>query len=129
MKKQYKITGLYYQIRGFNFRNYLDIKNVKSSCKTPDLMVIMINPDSSRPLDGIDNNTTASEAVPDRTQSQIMRIMLNAGYNYTRVLNLSYITEPKSNILNNKIAVLDIKGIEMIINLVYIILKSSKRVK
>jgi len=111
MKKQHKITGLYYQTQGFNFRKHLDIKNVKSSCKTPDLMVIMMNPGGSYPLDGIDNNTIASEAIPDRTQSQVIQVMQNAGFNYARVLNLSDIREPKSNLFYDKIAELDTKGI------------------
>ncbi|OAD46011.1 DUF1643 domain-containing protein [Polaribacter atrinae] len=111
MKKQYKITGLYYQTQGFNFRKYLDLKNVKLSCKTPDLMVIMMNPGGSYPLDKIDNNTTASEAIPDRTQSQVIQVMQNAGFNYARVLNLSDIREPKSNLFYDKIAELDTKGI------------------
>jgi hypothetical protein len=111
MKKQYKITGLYYQIQGFKFRKHLDIKNVKSSCKTPDLMVIMMNPGGSYPIDGIDNNTIASEAIPDRTQSQIIQVMQNAGFNYARVINLSDIREPKSNLFYNKIAELNTKGI------------------
>jgi hypothetical protein len=37
--------------------------------------------------------------------------MINAGFNYARVLNLSDVREPKSNLFYNKIAELDTKGI------------------
>ncbi|REE82141.1 uncharacterized protein DUF1643 [Lutibacter oceani] len=111
MKNKFKITGLFYELQGYKFRKYLDIKKVKKSPKTPDLMVVMMNPGSSRSIDGIDNNTIASEAIPDRTQSQIMEVMLNAGYEYCRVLNLSDIREPKSNLFYKKMAELEAKGI------------------
>lgn len=77
MKNQFKITGLYYEIQGYKFRKYLDIKKVKSIRKTLDLTVIMMSPGSSRPIDGVDNNTIESEAVPDNTQSRIMEVMIN----------------------------------------------------
>lgn len=111
MKTQFKITGLYYEIQGYKFRKYLDIKKVKTALKTPDLTVIMMNPGSSKPIDGIDNNSIESEAVPDNTQSQIMQVMLNCGYEYARVLNLSDIREPKSNVFYNKMTELNSKGI------------------
>ncbi|WP_298288109.1 DUF1643 domain-containing protein [uncultured Lutibacter sp.] len=111
MKNQFKITGLFYELQGYKFRAYLDIKKVKTPLKKPDLMVIMMNPGSSTAIDGIDNNTIESEAVPDRTQSQIMKVMLNTGLNYARVLNLSDIREPKSNLFYKKIAELEAKGI------------------
>lgn len=111
MKNQFKITGLFYEIQGFKFRKYLDIKKVKSTLKSPDLMVVMMNPGASISRDGIDNNTIESEVVPDRTQSQIMTVMLNCGFNYARVLNLSDIREPNSNKFFKKMAELESKGI------------------
>tara|TARA_R110002126_G_scaffold142546_5_gene288469 strand:- start:29827 stop:30417 length:591 start_codon:yes stop_codon:yes gene_type:complete len=111
MKNQFKITGFYYEELGFKFRKYLDIKNIKSACKTPDLMVIMMNPGSSRPLDSIDNNTKESEAVPDNTQSQIMKVMLNCNLQYARVLNLSDLREAKSNIFYTRIKDMENAGI------------------
>ena len=111
MKTQFKITGFYYEELGFKFRKYLDIKKVKSNSKIPDLMVIMMNPGSSRPLDGIDNNTTTSEAVPDNTQSQIMKVMLNCNLQFARVLNLSDLREAKSNVFYTKIKDMENAGI------------------
>lgn len=63
----------------------------------PDLMVVMMNPGSSYPLDGIDNNSIPSEADPDTTQQQIMKVMDAALFNYARILNLSDLRTPDSN--------------------------------
>ena len=111
MKTQFKITGLFYELQGCKFRKYLDIKKAKTALKSPDLMVIMMNPGSSRAKDGIDNNTIESEAVPDNTQSQIMKVMLSSGLEYARVLNLSDIREPKSNEFYKKMSELESKSI------------------
>lgn len=56
-----------------------------------------MNPGSSYPLDGIDNNHAESEARPDPTQDQIMEVMNNTGFNFARVLNLSDARQSKSN--------------------------------
>ena len=111
MKNQFKITGLYYEELGFKFRKYLDIKQIDSSLVTPDLMVVMMNPGSSRPVDGIQNNTKASLAIPDNTQSQIMKVILNCNLQFARILNLSDLREAKSGVFINKIIELENKGI------------------
>ncbi len=111
MKIQFNITGLYYEELGFKFRKYLDIKKVDTDIRTPDVMVIMMNPGSSRPVDGIDNNTKESLAIPDRTQDQIMKVMLNSNLQYARVLNLSDLREAKSNIFYNKIIEMEDRGV------------------
>ena len=96
MKKKFKITGFYYEKKGYKFRKFLHIKKNDSKKKTPDLMVVMMNPGSSRPIDGIENNTKESPAVPDNTQYQIMRVMVNCGLEFARIFNLSDLREPKS---------------------------------
>jgi len=111
MKTQFKITGLYYEIQGFKSRKYLDIQKKNSSRKTPDVIAVLMNPGGSTPVNGIDNSNEASEAIPDRTQSQIMKVMLNAGFEYARVLNLSDAREPKSNEFYKKMIELDSLGI------------------
>lgn len=111
MKRQFTITGFYYEDQGIKFRKYLDIKTINSGRKNPDLMVIMMNPGSSEPIDGIENNTKESLAIPDNTQSQIMKVMLNCNLQYTRVLNLSDLREAKSNIFYDEIIELERKGI------------------
>ena len=111
MKTQFHITGLFYEIKGYKFRKYLNIKKLITSKQNPDLMVVMMNPGGSKPLDGIDNNTVESEAIPDRTQDQIMRVMLACKLEYARVLNLSDVREPKSNKLFPKLLEMDSVGI------------------
>lgn len=77
----------------------------------PDLLVIMMNPGASRPLDALWSVNSAggfTEAVPDRTQYQIMRLMLaarHAGQNWqhARVLNLSDLRTPQSAVLQEKL--------------------------
>ena len=111
MNHQFHITGLFYEIEGYKFRNYLNIKKKNSLKQEPDLMVIMMNPGASRPLGGIDNNIIESEAIPDRTQDQIMKVMTACKFEYARILNLSDIREPKSNKLFPKLMEMDNIGI------------------
>lgn len=84
-----EVVGLFYELDGYRLRKYLDIKRVGIVLDEPDLMVVIMNPGSSFPLDGIDNNTVPSEAEPDATQQQIMKVMDAAGFDYARILNLS----------------------------------------
>lgn len=111
MKDQFNISGLFYMIDEYKFRKYLNIKKKNSLAQQPDLMVIMMNPGGSKPVDGIDNNTVESEAIPDRTQDQIMKVMLACGLDFARVLNLSDVREPKSNKLFPKLLEMDNIGI------------------
>lgn len=111
IKNKFKIKGRYYQIEDYKFRSHLDIQKINSSRKTPDVMAVLMNPGGSTPVNGIDNSSEASEAIPDRTQSQIMQVMLNCGYEYARVLNLSDLREPKSNEFYKLMTELDSRGI------------------
>ncbi len=111
MKNQFDITGLYYELQGFKLRKYLNIKRKNSLVKKPDIMVIMMNPGGSKPVDGIENKTIESEAIPDRTQDQVMRVMTVCNFQYARVLNLSDIREPKSNKMSLKVLEMDKKDI------------------
>ena len=89
VKIMFDIVGHFYEISSLKCRRYLDIKRKDAHLSHPDVMVIMMNPGSSYPLDRIDNNQMASAAHPDPTQDQIMEVMDNTGLNYARVLNLS----------------------------------------
>ncbi len=111
MQSDFKIQGFFYEKQGYKFRKFLDIKSKNTHKSIPDLMVVMMNPGSSKPLDGIDNNIKISEAKPDRTQDQIMSIMMQFGYQYSRVLNLSDLREPKSKKFYPKIIELKEKKI------------------
>ncbi|TSE07926.1 DUF1643 domain-containing protein [Aquimarina algiphila] len=112
MQENFHITGFFYEKEGFKFREFLNIKHLSCTKTNPDLMVIMMNPGSSKPLDGIDNNNKISEAKPDNTQDQIMRIMLHFGYEYSRILNLSDLRESKSKKFYLKVIELEKKKID-----------------
>ena len=111
MKSQFHITGLFYEIQGYKFRKYLNIIKKGSCVHVPDLLVVMCNPGGSKPIDGIDNNNVESEAIPDRTQDQIMKVMEACKLDYARVLNLSDLREPKSNKLFPKLLEMDNIGV------------------
>ena len=92
----YNIEGLFYEAHGLKLRKFLDIKHVDCHLKNPDVMVVMMNPGSSHPIDGIDNNSIPTKACPDSTQFQIMKVMKNAGLQYCRIINLSDLRTPSS---------------------------------
>lgn len=97
MANIFEISGYFYELSGLKCRGYLNIKRVGCNLSQPDIMVVMMNPGSSYPLDGIDNNNAPSEAHPDPTQDQIMAVMNNTGFNFARVLNLSDARHSSSN--------------------------------
>ena len=76
----------------------------------PDLLVVMMNPGASRPLGALWDAGAAhgfTAAQPDRTQYQIMRLLLAAQqyglpWLHARVLNLSDLRTPKSALLLEK---------------------------
>lgn len=83
----------------------------------PDLLVVMMNPGSSKPvlphycprLVGPEGPGARPERVltrPDNTQYQIMRVMVARGWHHARVLNLSDLREPKSMQLMKTLAAL-----------------------
>lgn len=96
---KFEVTGLFYETNGLKLRKFLDIKLTGTKESKPQLMVVMMNPGSSYPLDGIENNTVPTIAKPDNTQSQIMKVMEGAAIEYARVLNLSDLRTPDSNTL------------------------------
>ena len=77
----------------------------------PDLLVIMMNPGASRPLDALWDDAVTNDFVatlPDRTQYQIMSLMqavrpLGMHWRHARVLNLSDLRTPKSAIFIEKL--------------------------
>ena len=97
MSTKFEVKGLFYESNGYKLRQHLDITRVGVELNEPDLMVVMMNPGSSYPLDGIDNNSMPSEAEPDTTQQQIMKVMDASTFNYARILNLSDLRTPDSS--------------------------------
>ena len=77
----------------------------------PDLLVIMMNPGASRPLDALWDGSADAGFVatqPDRTQYQIMRLLLAAqqqgrNWRHARILNLSDLRTPKSALFIEKL--------------------------
>ena len=99
MKEEFGIRGCFYELAGLNCRKFLDIKRRRSSIKKPDLLAVMMNPGNSKPVDGRYEDDRVTEAKPDRTQMQIMRVMNNTGLDYCRIINLTDIQETKSKTL------------------------------
>lgn len=106
---EFKITGYYYNKYKYQFRKYLNIRRNNSPTDNPDLMVIMMNPGGSKPK--IEKYDIETEAIADKTQLQIMKVMDNCSFNYARILNLSDLREPKSNVFYKMIPKLESENI------------------
>lgn len=109
--ENYEISGYYYQEKGLSFRKYLNIKHKLRENDLPDLMVIMMNPGSSQPIDENENGRVETKAKPDPTQTQIIRVMEKLNFRYARILNLSDLREPKSTDFYKKINSVNESGI------------------
>jgi len=96
LRDKFEVTGYFYMEGGLKFRKYLNIRLKGSNLQQPDLMVVMMNPGSSEPVNGDDNGRCETETIPDDAQDQIMKVMIKTNYNYARVLNLSDLREPDS---------------------------------
>jgi hypothetical protein len=118
--QQFAVYGRYYQklIGGVQeqLRDRLEIAPRSWSLQhvlahTPDLLVVMMNPGASRPLGALwaeEGSHGFTEALPDRTQYQIMRLLLAARHTaapwqHARVLNLSDLRTPQSAELQKKL--------------------------
>jgi hypothetical protein len=120
LKKRFGVYGHFYELKLGNHyypaRSVLELihhdvtpHNLEelADC-SPDIVVAMMNPGSSRPLDDgyqpiqIDQVTDIARhrewvpAQPDTTQYQIMRVMASRGWHHARIINLSDLREPKS---------------------------------
>lgn len=115
LKKQYQVKGRFYVLKSVNSitkcRSLLTITDTAKTHKKK-LLVIMLNPGSSRPIDKeyleteilatqIDklNSVSLIDTKPDTTQYQIMRVMKELQFTYANIINLYDIREPKSGIL------------------------------
>ena len=107
MRTRFQVSGLFYQENGYKFRKFLNIVKYGSDKIKPDLMVVMMNPGSSKPKDGNENSKFETRAIPDNTQDQIMRVMENCDFEFARILNLSDLREPRSSVFYKKIEQLE----------------------
>ena len=88
----------------------------------PELVVIMMNPGSSKPLDEnyypitvtsteeIETRRELTPTRPDTTQYQVMRLMTVLGISHARVLNVSDLRQPKSKVFQKTFARLEKAG-------------------
>jgi len=109
------VSGHYYTLKEDStdsYRSVLRIKRINSNSQDYDLVVVMMNPGSSKPLVSgvIQENWTPrkkkvySEAKPDNTQYQVMRLMDRLGFNHAAVLNLSDVRISQSKDFYKKLA-------------------------
>jgi hypothetical protein len=106
LKTNYDISGHFYNLKlsnsTLNCRSVLEIRRKKIVCELPDIVVIMMNPGSSVPLNKLyEPKTFSKEAYiklkkkeivptrPDNAQYQIMRLIEKNNWNFVRILNLS----------------------------------------
>jgi len=100
---KYKCYGHFYELNDVPCRDLLIISDLEIITKNIviNLLVVMMNPGSSIPLDdGFAVNIFSKECVltkPDNTQSQVMKLMNTNNYNTAVVINLSDVREPKSS--------------------------------
>jgi hypothetical protein len=106
LKKVYDVYGHFYNLKLSNSvlkcRSVLEIKRKEKPTELPDIIVIMMNPGSSVPLDkSYEPKTFSKEEYleikvkeiiptrPDNAQYQIMRLMETNNWDFVRILNLS----------------------------------------
>jgi hypothetical protein len=111
--------GQYYTNENMPCRKYLIITSEDiGTISSFDLLVIMMNPGSSRPIseNSVSNICLGNflPAAPDTTQSQIVSIM--GRFNYTRavVINLSDVVNPNSLSFLKNIHGLEYRGLGLV---------------
>jgi hypothetical protein len=120
LKHRFDVFGHFYSVivapkRVIECRSVLEIVHSESAPllaaslahRTPDAVLIMMNPGSSRPMTAIDNRiqrramhrlpVSLVPAKPDTTQYQIMRLMHFCEWKHVRILNLSDLRCSRSN--------------------------------
>lgn len=118
LKRRYAVHGHFYDVKlpsgVFQFRSVLDISLREvagtergANIQLPDAVFVMMNPGSSKPLEGailpIPKNAfplIQKQLVltkPDTTQYQVMRVMSFFQWEYVRVLNLSDLRNSQSS--------------------------------
>jgi len=120
LKREFGVYGHFYDIvfegAQFGCRSVLEIAShdvtplqlSDLSSRTPDVVVVMMNPGSSHPLDpayrpwvlsstaAIPESIEMVPAQPDVTQYQVMRLLSVQSLQHARIVNLSDLREPKS---------------------------------
>ena len=89
---EFSVEGYFYNLGELKFRRFLEIKRLNDDTKENDLNVIMMFPGKCSPEDDENNPANLNGLVPaslDGTIKQIMRVMNNCNFNYTKIINLS----------------------------------------
>ena len=94
----YSVQGIFY-VDAFDrkCRKSLDLIRVDSERVSPEIVVVMMNPGSSHPLNDVDDDNILTPTYADPTQLQVMAVMENVGIQFARILNLSDLRNPKSS--------------------------------
>ncbi len=114
MKERFSVWGHFYEkkIAGHSekLRSRLEIfpldwEPSRAIFGNPDLIVVMMNPGKSEPLASLENIDGFVPANPDRTQNQIMKLMLDSDGQilHARIINLSDLREKDSAIFRKKL--------------------------
>jgi hypothetical protein len=112
-KDDYSVMGIFYERGGLKFRSCLSIMKKCSEANDSDLMVVMMNPGSSYPLNGQDDGRGEFTATqPDNTQYQIMKVMERCGFEWARVFNLSDLRTPDSSKLFTMLKKGELDGVD-----------------
>jgi len=110
--QHFEVLGHFYSIEipGITPRECRDILEIRSrtgfEIGLPDAVFVMMNPGSSKPISGgyglltpdkiSEMTSDLTQAEPDKTQYQVMRVMHCSGWGHVRVINLSDLHETKS---------------------------------
>jgi hypothetical protein len=112
LKESFAVSGHFYRVRvrsreRIACRSVLEIARHGHRMRAPDAVFVMMNPGSSAPLGGEESEIHARDiaslsvslvpAKADTTQYQLMRVMLQRGWDHVRVLNISDLREADSS--------------------------------
>lgn len=135
LKKCFGVYGHFYELmlNGHNYacRATLDIMHHNDTPldlaelwpQQPQLLVVMMNPGGSRPLatgykprvlsdiEDLGAHRELVPTMPDATQYQIMRVMVARKINHARIVNLSDLREPKSQVFFELMTALNNQGL------------------
>lgn len=96
----FRVKGFYYSIDNILCRSHLVIEKIHHGTGM-NFVSIMMNPGKSWPKDDLEDGYCETE--PDKTQYQLMKLMLSTNIKRLHVINLSDIREPSSKEFYKKI--------------------------
>ena len=95
----YRCYAHFYNLNGVDYRQYLDIiKGDRTEAKKPELIIVMLNPGSCKPIDKAEEGPLV-EVKRDATLHRVIALLHEKNITHARILNLSDIKQEKSNLL------------------------------